>query len=66
MDNDVSRGRNRLDTSEWYDYNISKRDNSKRMTLLSTQIDWDGEGRQRVPEYFLVLLLFKNSLSLEN
>ena len=36
------------------------------MTLLSTQIDWDAEGRQRVLEYFLVLLLFKNSLSLEN
>jgi len=26
MDNDVSRGRNRPDTSEWYDYNSTKKD----------------------------------------
>lgn len=32
MDNDVLRGRNRLDTLEWA-YNSLKRDDSKRMTV---------------------------------
>lgn len=32
MDNDVLRGRNRLDTPEWA-YNSLKRDDSKRMTV---------------------------------